>query len=36
MVHYDATLQNATEIITKCDSNFITKCDKGLLQNAVV
>ena len=26
----------ATDIITKCDSYFITKYDKGLLQNASV
>ena len=33
MIHYDTLLQNATDIITKCDSYFITKCDKSLLQN---
>ena len=27
-------IQNATDVITKCDSNFITKCEKSLLQNA--
>ena len=27
-------MQNATDIITKCDSYFITKCDISLLQNA--
>ena len=25
LVHYDTLLQNVTDIITKCDSNFITK-----------
>ena len=34
MIHYDTLLQNATDIITKCDSYFITKCDRSLLQNA--
>ena len=29
-------LQNATNIITKCDSYFITKCDRSLLENATV
>ena len=33
MIHYGTLLQNATDIITKCDSYFITKCDKSLLQN---
>ena len=28
-------LQNATNIITNCDSNFITKWDRSLLQNAL-
>ena len=27
LIYYDSLLQNATEIITKCDSCFITKCD---------
>ena len=31
---YGSLIQNATAIITKCDSYFITKCDRGLLQNA--
>ena len=26
----DSLLQNATDIITKCDSYFITKCDSSL------
>ena len=35
LVHYDGTLlQIATDIISKCDSYFITKYDKSLLQNA--
>ena len=34
MTPYDTLLQNATDIIIKCDSYFITKCDKSLLQNA--
>lgn len=36
IVHYGTLLQNVTNIITKCDSYFITKCVKGLLQNATV
>ena len=32
-IHNDTLLQNATDIITKCDSYFITKCDRSLLQN---
>ena len=31
LVCYDTLLQNATDIITKCDSYFITKCGKSLL-----
>ena len=34
MASYDTLLQNATGIITICDSYFITKCDRSLLQNA--
>ena len=34
LIHYDSLLQNATDIITKCDSYFITKCDRSLLQNS--
>ena len=35
-IHCDTLLQNATDIIIKCNSfkNFITQCNKGLLQNA--
>ena len=32
-VHCNTLLQNATGIITICDSYFIKKCDKSLLQN---
>ena len=32
LIHCDSLLQNPTDIITKCDSYFIKKCD--LLQNA--
>ena len=35
LAHYDTLLQNATDIITKCDSYFITKCGKSL-QNVSV
>ena len=34
LIHDDNLLQNATDLITKCDSLFITKCDRSLLQNA--
>ena len=34
LIRYDTLLQNATDIITKCDSYFIIKCDRSLLQNA--
>ena len=34
MIHYDSLLQNAKDIITKCKSYFVTKCDRSLLQNA--
>ena len=33
LIHYDSLLQNTT-VITKCDSYFITKCTRNLLQNA--
>ena len=32
-IHCDSLLQNASDIITKCDSYFITKFDRSLLQN---
>ena len=34
-IRYDSLLQNATDVIIKCDSYFITKCDRSLLQNAL-
>ena len=34
LIHYDTLLQNVTDIITKCDSYFITKCGKSFTQNA--
>ena len=33
-IYYDTLLQNMTDIITKCDSYFLTKCDRSLSQNA--
>ena len=33
MIHYDTLLQNAIDIITKCYSYSITKCNRNLLQN---
>ena len=36
LIHCDSLLQNATDIITKCDSYFITKCDRSLLQYGTV
>ena len=33
LVYYYILFQNATDVITKCDSYFITKWDKSLLQN---
>ena len=33
-IHCDSLLQNATDVISKCDGYFITKCDRNLLQNA--
>ena len=30
---YTTLSQNAPDITTKCDSHFITKCDKSLLKN---
>ena len=32
---YNSLLQNATDVITKCDSYFITKYDRSLLQNTL-
>ena len=34
MICFDSLLQNLTDIITKCDSYFIAKSDRSLLQNA--
>ena len=34
LINYNSLLQNATDIITKCDSYFVTKYDRSLLQNA--
>ena len=34
LIHYDSLLQNATDIITQCESYFITKRERSLLQNA--
>ena len=33
LIHYNSLLPNTTDIVTKCDSYFITKCDRSLLQN---
>ena len=35
-VHYNTLLQIATDIITKCDSYYITKCYRSSLQNTSV
>ena len=34
LIHCGRLLQNAIDIITKCDSYFVAKCDRSLLQNA--
>ena len=34
LICYESLLQNATDVFTKCDSYFITKRDRSLLQNA--
>ena len=34
LIRYDSLLKNGIDIITKCDTYFITKCDRSLLQNA--
>ena len=36
LVQYDNLLKNETDIITNCDSYFITKCNESLLQNVMV
>ena len=33
LIYYDSLLQNTTDIVTKCDSYFITKKGRSLLQN---
>ena len=33
-IHYDSLLQNAIDLIAKCNDYFITKCGRSLLQNA--
>ena len=33
LIRYDSLLQNETNVITKCDSYFIIKYDRSLLQN---
>ena len=35
LIHYDSLLQNATNIITKCDSYFIIKCDRRFITKCV-
>ena len=34
LIQYDSLLQNSTDIVTKCNSYFITKCYRSLLENA--
>ena len=34
LIRYDSLLQNVTDVITKCDSYFITNYGRSLLQNA--
>ena len=34
LIRYDSLLQNAKDVIKNCDSYFITKRDRSLLQNA--
>ena len=34
LIHYYSLLQNVADIIAKCDSYIITKCEISLLQNA--
>ena len=36
LVHCETLLENATNIITKCERYFIIKCDKSLIQNVSV
>ena len=34
LIRYESLSENATDIITKCNSNFITNRGRSLLQNA--
>ena len=34
LIRCNSLLQNATDVNTKCDSRFITKLERSLLQNA--
>ena len=36
LVYYVTLLQNGTDFIMKCNTHFITKCDKSLLQNSSI
>ena len=36
LIHYDSLLQNATDIITKCDRSLLQNVSGFLLQNATV
>ena len=36
LICYNSLLQNATDVITKCDSYFTTKCGRSLQQNRSV
>ena len=36
MIFYNSLLQNATDDFTKCESYFVTKCYRSLLQNPSV
>ena len=35
LVHYNSLLQDSTDIIIKCNSYFIIKCNKSLFRNAL-
>ena len=34
LIRYDSLLQNGTDVTTKYDNYFISKCDRGLSQSA--
>ena len=36
LVYYNTLLQNGTDFIIKCNTHFITKCDKSSLQNSSI